>query len=453
MKKYWLNCFFILAFPVILRAQMPDARKDFIEDSLLQVAREQTGQIRKSNAFLEFTDAKGKPLVGLTVEVRHKVHDFRFASQMRPQYFYPEYIKDPGRMTRPFEKIFNYVTFNPFYWGRWEPQRGQTDSSIYGRPLEWATENNIPIKGHTLAWPYRPLTPKWVFDLPADSVEVLLLQRIEDITREFRGTIDEWDVVNEPLHPGPWEDVLDTSLANPMMPMTLETVQYLADYVEKCHWAAHKGNPDGTFVLNEYQHYSRRDIEMLFYALVRELQQRKVPLHAIGLQTHEPPHGWHDPRVIWNTWNMYSDLDLPIHITEVHVQAAGDSIAGGWREGIWDEEAQSRYCELLLRMAFAHPSVEAFVWWGLSDAHIWREGAGLIDKNYRPKPVYEMVDRLVNGEWKTNLDLETGNDGCVLFRGFHGTYDIRILEGKKELGKYSIHLQGNGENTWSFSLE
>ena len=69
------------------------------------------------------------------------------------------------------------------------PERGHTDQSIYLGSMEWAAENHFPVKGHTLAWPYRPLTPEWVFHLSPDTVEALLMKRIEQLTREFRGTI------------------------------------------------------------------------------------------------------------------------------------------------------------------------------------------------------------------------------------------------------------------------
>lgn len=50
-------------------------------------------------------------------------------------------------------------------------------------------------------------------------------------------------------------------------------------------------------------------------------------------------------------------------------------------------------------------------------------------------------------------DLETGENGSVLFRGFHGTYDIRVLEDEKEVDSYSIHLKKDGANTWSFKTK
>ncbi len=431
-----------LIFSVKSIGQSLDSPQNQVEDSLLQVARIQSNLYRKSNVSIEFQDSEGKPITGLRVTARHTRHNFRFGSPIDLRILGDEITGDPASEGMFLENLFNYVVFNSFYWDKWEPQRGQTDKSTYGSSREWINEKRLPVKGHTLAWPSRQHLPKWVFDLPADEVEELLMKRIEDITREFKGVVDVWDVVNEPLHQGPWEAVLDMNLENPQMPCDLGVVQELADYVEKCHRAAYRGNPEGVFVLNEYEVYTDQEIRTLFYLLVRELQSRNVPLHGLGLQSHLPEDGWPDPRNVWDTWNSYADLNLPIHITEFQVPLSEIPIVGNWRTGTWDEEAQSSYMELMLRLAFGHPSVDAFVWWGEADSLGTPE-----------KPVFQMFNKLINQEWKTSVDLHTDFNGWIAFRGYNGSYDVEVWDGRKKLGDYKVQVSKDGMNTWSFILE
>lgn len=42
----------------------------------------------------------------------------------------------------------------------------------------------------------------------------------------------------------------------------------------------------------------------------------------------------------------------------------------------------------------------------------------------QPKPVYHVLDNLINKEWKTNLTVKPDSDGKISFRGFRGTYKI-----------------------------
>jgi hypothetical protein len=116
-----------------------------------------------------------------------------------------------------------------------------------------------------------------------------------------------------------------------------------------------------------------------------------------------------------------------IHMTEFIPQSSGKAITGRWRTGTWTEEAQAEFAEQFLRLSFGHPAVASVHFWGLSDRNIWLPGGGLLDKEYRPKPIYERVRRLIREEWMTrNLSLRTDERGRARFRGFYGMYRVRV---------------------------
>jgi hypothetical protein len=59
-----------------------------------------------------------------------------------------------------------------------------------------------------------------------------------------------------------------------------------------------------------------------------------------------------------------------------------------------------------------------------------------------PKPAYLALDRLINHEWRTNIECECESE--FSFRGFYGEYEIEVTEnGKTET--YTVMLDKNGK--------
>jgi hypothetical protein len=72
-----------------------------------------------------------------------------------------------------------------------------------------------------------------------------------------------------------------------------------------------------------------------------------------------------------------------------------------------------------------------------------RTNCGLVRPDLTPKPVYETLDRLVNREWRTQIDSKTDGDGMIRFRGFYGTYQMSVsVDGEKRV--LSFHLDEHG---------
>ena len=162
---------------------------------------------------------------------------------------------------------------------------------------------------------------------------------------------------------------------------------------------------------------------------------------------------WYSPETVWETLDYYADLGYPIHITEFIPQSSGKTITGGWRDGVWTEEAQAEFAEHMYRLCFGHPAVASFNWWGLSDRYSWLRDGGLIDKEYRPKKVYNMLDTLINEEWTTpEKQTTTDKQGEITFRGFFGTYEVVVTDVQGHIVTYQLHLAKNEQNHWVYTL-
>ena len=92
-------------------------------------------------------------------------------------------------------------------------------------------------------------------------------------------------------------------------------------------------------------------------------------------------------------------------------------------------------------------------WWGFSDRRIWLPGGGLVDEEYRPKPVYEMLHKLFNEEWRTNISVKSDSKGNITFRGFYGKYDIKITTADGTVKTFPVHVRKDEENKWVFTVK
>jgi GH35 family endo-1,4-beta-xylanase len=318
--------------------------------------------------------------------------------------------------------------------------------------IDWCKVNGITTKGHPLVWATQSGTPQWLSGYTEKESEELLKTRVLNITAGFRDKIELFDVVNEPIHVRTWKhkmmnfsDVNDWDVT--------DSIPLVADYVEQALKWAHQGNPKATLLINEYKTLADKEARKRYDDLLTELKKRNTPLAGLGIQAHEPRQEWFSPEEVWKTFDLYSRFNLPIHITEFHPQSSGVPITGGWRTGSWTKEAQTEFTEQFVRLCFGHPSVASINWWGFSDRNIWLPGGGLVDEEYNPKPVYTMLDNLINKSWKTNISVRTNGEGAAKFRGFFGEYEISMTAADGKTRYYNVHVGKNEENRWVFTTD
>jgi hypothetical protein len=97
--------------------------------------------------------------------------------------------------------------------------------------------------------------------------------------------------------------------------------------------------------------------------------------------------------------------------------------------------------ERFYTVLFSHPAVEAITWWDLSDQGAWqRAPAGLLRRDMTPKPAYEVLHRLIKGDWWTRTAVTTGPDGRARLRGFFGEYRaVFTIDGKEYRRTFVMH--------------
>ncbi len=155
---------------------------------------------RAADATLTVLDEHGEPVADEDVVVAQRRHRFHFGGtdfdlvDLANGELEGERREVVERSASAFLDLFDFATL-PFYWGRFEPVRGQPDTERIRTAAQWLVDRGCLVKGHPLCW--HTVTADWLLDLPVDEVIDVQLARIRRDVAEFAGLIDTWDVINE----------------------------------------------------------------------------------------------------------------------------------------------------------------------------------------------------------------------------------------------------------------
>ena len=337
--------------------------------------------------------------------------------------------------------LFNYVTL-PFYWARFEPQRGQPITASLMKAAQWCADHHLLVKGHPLCW--HTLTPDWLLSMSNADILQAQIARIRREVGGFRGLINNWDVINEAVIM-PIFDKYDNGITRICKELgRIKTIKAMFD-------AARAANPTAILLLNDF------DISPAFDILVEGCLEAGIQIDAVGIQPHMHQGYWGVEKTM-QVLEHFSRFNLPIHFTETTLVSGqlmppeivdlNDYQVADWPTTPVGEDRQAREVIQHYKTLFAHPLVAGITWWDLSDGNWLNAPAGLIRKDSSSKPAYDALIGLVRGDWwlaPTRLD--TDGDGRVHFTGFLGEYELSY-EGKR----HPFALDAAGRSTVEIHL-
>ena len=406
-------------------------------EAALKTARENIERFRKGDARLRVMSADGKPIAAAKISVRQIAHDFKFGCYLKIDDLAPE--KLPA-YEQNFKRLFNFAVVGT-YWDFIENEKGAENWEWFERELALAQKMNLRVEAAPVLWgTHEAGTPKWL-PTNADALDKILENHTQTVLQKYGGAVEDWEIVNEPLAPKK-----DFFAAN------TDT-----DYVAGAFRTARAAAPKARLLINEYGVFGNRDEANYnrdkYFERLENLIEEKVLFDAIGIQAHAGGE-WFAPANVAAQLNRYAALGKPLQITEFSAQTleyddrkTALDIAGVYQTGTWTAEKQAEFYREFYTVAFGSLQVEAITTWGLDDERTWLPGIGLIDENGNPKPNYAMLDRLINNEWHTNLELISAADGSADFRGFYGKYEITAAIGDKQAAAV-FDLQKTNRNGW-----
>ena len=392
------------------------------ENQILEGAEARIQQIRTGPAEIRVLDRDGRPLANTAVHVRLVRHEFKLGCNAFPLGSVVRDPLDPEALQAyedRFAALLNYATL-PFYWGYYEPEQGQTREADVRRMAIWCHEHGIEVKGHPLAW--HEVFPAWAKALPDEEVRRLQTERITDIVRDFKGTIDLFDVINEATVSANFDNAIGRWVKE----------RGAANLAAEFMRLAHAANPEAQLLYNDF------NVSADFEQLVADLLKQDAPFDAVGIQSHMHKELWpvEKLRAVCDT---YARFGKPLHFTEVtvlsgHFKAQDDNdwhtMHTDWNTTPEGEQRQLEYGRKLYTVLFSHPAVEAITWWDLSDRKSWAGApAGLLRKDMSPKPLYDWLMEAFHHRWSTDVVVQSDETGTVRLRAFYGEYELTAQDG------------------------
>jgi len=414
---------------------------DWRAEAEVGIAEHRVGPLK-----ITMRDGEGLPLPGVAVRVRLLRHDFLFGTQIGPnRIFADDQVKEPDavRYREIAAQWFNTVVFgNEHKMAHWQalPRRVAGETA-----LDWVVEQDLALRGHALVWgvlKYRPVLPM-PFHAQLNAEEAVdreeLGRRIDasilDRCLRLRGRVVQWDVLNEPIS--------EPHLFGALGARTLEERAELVS-----HWfaLARKADPGARLYLNEFGilFTENRRKEDAYFALAEAALAAGAPVDGIGFQGHLWNAGERrSPEGIRATLDRFAGLGLELCVTEFDTY-------GPWgEEGAEVERAQAEAFEELLMIVYSHPAATGFLVWGLFDGMHWKRSGVFFRSDWSEKPAMEIYRRLVWGEWATQAEGVTDEEGRFVVDGHYGLYAVEFeWEGERHKATAMHHPLGGG---WDFS--
>lgn len=404
-KSMPISIRFLLVFlAVILTPLTAVARQDW-----RTAAEERIELYRKAPLRVVVQDQHGRPLAGVPVHAAMQRHAFGFgtavSSAMLDNTREPIY-RDKVEDVTGDGRTFNLAVFeNAMKWPQWE---ANTVKSTVTDQVLWLNSRGMDVRGHNLVWPAFQWLPA---DIEAnendpDYVRERIKARIFDMAgyRGIKGSIVDWDVVNEPAH---LFDVRDIFAGQPEYPTGEEI------YAEMFQWAA-EADPNARLYVNEYNilnnYNGEASTRQRYKEIIENLIDAGAPLYGIGMQGHMS-NPLTSPETIYQALEEFAVYGKALAVTEYDASGVGETTAAD-------------YLRDFLTVVFSHPSVESFTMWGFWDGAHWRDDAPLFRQDWSLKPSGEAFLDLVFDEWWTDETLTTDADGAATLRAFVGEYEV-----------------------------
>jgi endo-1,4-beta-xylanase len=272
-------------------------------------------------------------------------------------------LEDPG-LAELIKKHYSSITAeNAMKPEEIQPLEGTFDFRDADKIADFARENGIVLRGHTLIWHNQ--VPDWFFTEDGEQVSKETLRErmkthITEVMQHYEGQIYAWDVVNEPID----ADAPDGLLRNSWFEILGE------EYIELAFRYAREADPGAKLFLNDFDTTNTNKCQAIV-DLVKRLQEKDVPIDGIGMQMHislEKP----TLEDFEKTLQKFSELGLEIHITEMDISVYKDRTESF--ESISKEmlnEQGHRVKDLFDILDKYKDHITSITYWGITDEYSW----------------------------------------------------------------------------------
>ncbi|MBN1529332.1 MAG: endo-1,4-beta-xylanase [Thermoleophilaceae bacterium] len=262
---------------------------------------------------------------------------------------------DLMRSSRPYRRLFlaHYRALTPENVMKMDSMAPAPDRLHFTEAdglVRWARRHDVAVHGHALVWGKQ--LPAWMSgrDWEPGELRSWLESYVKAVVGHFRGRVDDWDVVNEPL------------AANGSLRRNLWLREIGPGYVADALRWAREANPRARLYVNEFNIEGRSRKTRGMLALLKGLRGDGVPLDGLGLQTHLTTSFNPGRAELRATMRRYAALGLAVDVSEMDVAAA---------PGRRDALEQARIYRRVAAACRDLPACGRFTTWGFTDASTW----------------------------------------------------------------------------------
>lgn len=305
---------------------------------------------------------------------------------------FPEGGESQQKYRKLYERELNAVTVPTGIQNMWKSSQ-EYDLLYFNTLVNWFEERDFVQIAHL---PIRPnhYLPEW---LTKNSYTNQELENImEDAIRSMmqsnnnRNKVDIWMVINEafwleggaPYAGTIWNQFGREEDRSGLTGIDKQLTRHPL-YIRKALEIARKYTNNKLAILDNGIEFPDSDEYQMFYQLVRHLLNEKVPLDAVGFQTHLNIKQTYDWEGLKNNIKRYKDLGLEVYIAELDV--GNDGTESG-------RNKQKDYYYNAVK-AIREGGADIINLWGLNDGQMgnYKEDKFALmfeGLNIRPKPAY-----------------------------------------------------------------
>ena len=372
-------------------------------------------RLRKGDFVVEVRGSDGAPLRNARIEYRLTRHRFLFGAAIAYAPF-----ADPGDAGRSYKRFIldhlnALVCENEMKWYATEVERGREDYSQADALLAFAEQNGLAMRGHCLFWDKEEFVQRWLRPLDRSELRAAVERRLTATVSRYAGRLVSWDVNNEVLDGGFYNQRLGP------------------DATAWMFREAARLDPRTPLFVNEYGFFGDTEKVERYLEFIRDLRARGAQVAGIGVQSHDCDRLTADGRLMLAPgerpdWllttpitaesflatldRLHDETGLPIHLTEVSAKYP-------------DAARRGDLLEMLFRLGFSHEGVEAILLWGFAaKTHFLGPDAELTNADGTLNAAGKRISHLLREEWTTQGAGVTDAEGRVAFRGFFGSYEV-----------------------------
>ncbi|MCX7725217.1 MAG: endo-1,4-beta-xylanase [Chitinispirillaceae bacterium] len=269
-------------------------------------------------------------------------------------------ITTRGQIRSDFLKYWNQITGeNESKWASVEGTRDRMNWSGTDRIANFAKENGIPWKFHTLIWGAQ--CPNWIRELSRDEQLEEINEWFDEAAKRYPD-VDMIDVVNEgyPSHqPPPFKEALGGDGKTGF------------DWIINAFEMARKRWPKAILIYNDYNTIEWDSEVNWMVRLANAMKEAKGKMDAIGVQAHDAARL--PTATVKRNIDKLAATGYPIIVSEYDIDEAND-------------ETQRRIMEEQFTMFWNHPKVVGITYWGYVLGSTWRANTGLLRTDGTERP-------------------------------------------------------------------